>query len=204
MAEPAPLLAPVKPRLVAPRLWRDGAFVEDPWRSIADEEAIPIGGRAILSLARWRAHQAGIAALAIPLGVRVDVGDAIEPADDDVARLGVIALPFPKFSDGRSYSAARRLREAGYRAEIRATGDVLLDQLPLLLRAGFDAFEINHAATIAALEQAPIPAVSRVYQSAADGRTAAAIFRPRGRTENTRRLTREENGHELSAVADHS
>jgi uncharacterized protein (DUF934 family) len=181
MAEPVPLLAPVKPRVVAPRLWTEGRFIDDPWRRIADDEALPLDGRAHLPLARWRAQQAGLVGLGVPLGVSVGVGDAIDPATDDIARLGVIALPFPKFSDGRSYSAARRLREAGYRGEIRATGDVLLDQLPLLLRAGFDAFEINHAATIAALERAPIPAVSRVYQSAADGHAAARFFQPRSR-----------------------
>ena len=66
---------------------------------------------------------------------------------------------------------ARRLREWDYRGEVRATGDVLIDQLPLMLRAGFDAFEIRHAATMRALEAAPIPAVSRVYQSAAEPAT---------------------------------
>ena len=58
-----------------------------------------------------------------------------------------------------------------------ATGDVLLDQLPLMLRAGFSTFEITNAATIRALEAAPLPAVSRVYQAGAE--VADHGWRPR-------------------------
>ena len=165
MSEPSPLLAPLKPETVASRLWRDGRFVADHWRHVADEAPLPIDGHAIVSLKRWRAEQAAIAASGAPVGVVVAAGDSIDPASDDIGRLGVVALAFPKFSDGRAYSTARRLREAGFAGEVRATGDVLLDQLPLMLRAGFDAFEITNAATERALERGELPAVSHVYQS---------------------------------------
>lgn len=165
MSEPTPLLAPLKPQQVAPRLWQEGRFVEDSWRSIGDDEPLPIGGRAILSLARWRDEQLALVALGIPLGVRLAVGESLDISTDDLGRVTVIVLPFPKFSDGRSYSASRRLREAGFKGEIRATGDVLLDQLPLMLRSGFDAFEIVNAATIKALETGAVPSVMRVYQA---------------------------------------
>lgn len=179
MSEPTPLLAPLKPHHVPPRLWREGTFVDDPWRSIADDEALPIAGRAIVSLGRWRADQAALAASGVPVGVRLSAGEILEPVADDIGRLEVIALPFPKFSDGRSYSAARRLREAGFKRELRAIGDVLLDQLPLMLRSGFDAFEIGHAATIRALEAGDVPAVTRVYQSGNEA-GAAGRFSRRG------------------------
>jgi uncharacterized protein (DUF934 family) len=53
----------------------------------------------------------------------------------------VIAVNFPKFTDGRGFSAARLLRERyGYQGELRAIGDVLRDQLQELERCGFDAF----------------------------------------------------------------
>jgi uncharacterized protein (DUF934 family) len=85
---------------------------------------------------------------------------------DDLDRLSIIALNFPKFTDGRSYSKARTLREQhGYKGEIRATGDVLLDQVPLMLRCGFDALEITNAPTIRALERGHLPAVAETYQS---------------------------------------
>ncbi len=169
MSEPSPLLAPLQPAVTAPRLWNGTRFVSDAWRTIADADPFPIEGRAIVSVQRWRLSQEQLAAHGVPVGVRVEPAEAIDPETDDLGRLAVVALVFPKFSDGRAYSMARTLREVvGYRGEIRATGDVLLDQLPLMLRCGFDAFEIVNAATITALEKAPIPAVSRVYQSGAE------------------------------------
>jgi uncharacterized protein (DUF934 family) len=180
MSEPAPLLPPLKPKQVDARLWRNGAFIGDEWRNVADDEPMGIGSRAIVSLERWRRDQLTIASTGAAVGVRLNVGQSIEVATDDVVRLSVIALPFPKFSDGRSYSAARQLRDAGYRGEIRATGDVLLDQLPLMARAGFDAFEITHAATISALERGDLPAIPQVFQAAATQGAYGRLFRVRG------------------------
>ena len=168
MSEPKPLLAPIKPPVAAARVYRDGRFVADGWRTLDATAEIPIDGRAILALARWRSEQL-ILPKGVPLGVLVQPGEMLDAATDDLDALALIALAFPKFSDGRAYSTARRLRDQfAFRREIRATGDVLLDQLPLMLRAGFDSFEIIHAPTIAALERGTIPAVSRVYQSATD------------------------------------
>ena len=165
MSEPAPLLKPLAPATTAARLWKGGRFVPDAWRTIADDAPFPIDGRAILSLAFWRAEQAALLATGLPIGVIVQANETLEPGTDNLERLHLIALQFPKFTDGRAYSTARRLREEyGYTGELRATGDVLLDQLPLMLRSGFDAFEIVNAPTIAALERDAIPAVSRVYQ----------------------------------------
>lgn len=51
-----------------------------------------------------------------------------------------IDLQFPKFTDGRAYSQAFLLRRRlGFQGELRATGDVLVDQLQLLQRSGFDS-----------------------------------------------------------------
>ena len=70
----------------------------------------------------------------------------------------MVALAFPKFSDGRSYSAARLLRERlGYKGELRATGDVLADQIPLMRRCGILSYEVRHAPTRAALAAARSP-----------------------------------------------
>lgn len=70
----------------------------------------------------------------------------IEP-DEDVRqllpfldRLALIEVSFPGYRDGRGYSAARILREAGYEGELRAEGDVLVDQLSHMRRCGFDSF----------------------------------------------------------------
>jgi uncharacterized protein (DUF934 family) len=64
----------------------------------------------------------------------------VETIVDELAGFASIALVFPKWTDGRAYSQARLLR-ARYRfaGEIRATGEVLADMMPLLARTGFDA-----------------------------------------------------------------
>jgi uncharacterized protein (DUF934 family) len=97
----------------------------------------------------------------------------LEPDDDARAlipfldRLALIEIAFPKFRDGRGYSSARILREAGYSGELRAQGDVLVDQIAFLKRCGFDSFapegSLNQADVAAALSR-----YDHVYQGAAD------------------------------------
>ena len=98
----------------------------------------------------------------------------LEPDEDARAlipfldRLALIEVAFPKFRDGRGYSSARILREAGYTGELRAQGDVLVDQIAYLKRCGFDSFapekSLNPADVEAALTRWP-----EHYQGAADG-----------------------------------
>src|SRR5262249_23081875 len=58
--------------------------------------------------------------------------------------VALVALVFPTFKDGRAYSQARLIRERyAFRGELRATGQVLRDQLLFMHRAGFDAFEVS-------------------------------------------------------------
>jgi uncharacterized protein (DUF934 family) len=142
------------------------AFVSDPWRIVTDDTDIPLSGYAIVNLKRWRAEQAALVASAVPIGVRIEADDALEPETDGYQHLSLIVLAFPKFSDGRSYSKSRLLRERlGYGGELRATGEVLLDQVPLMQRAGFDTLEITHMPTIAALQRGHLPGIARTYQS---------------------------------------
>lgn len=76
------------------------------------------------------------------LGVWLSSNERPELLKDDVDKFSVIAVDFPKFSDGRSYSIAYNLRmRLGYTGELRAIGDVLRDQLFYMQRVGFDAFE---------------------------------------------------------------
>ena len=83
-------------------------------------------------------------------------------------RLALVEVGFPKFRDGRGYSAGRILREAGYAGELRAQGDVLVDQVPLMRRCGFDSFAPEAAIDAAALGRA-LARYEDVYQRAADG-----------------------------------
>jgi uncharacterized protein (DUF934 family) len=95
----------------------------------------------------------------------------------DIDRLELIVLHFPKFTDGRAYSQARLLRgRLGYRGELRATGNVLRDQLPFLLRCGFDSFDSEQAGFGEALARAR-SVFSVVYQPTEDGRVPASQLR---------------------------
>ena len=83
---------------------------------------------------------------AAPIGVRLKAGQHLEVIAAHGARLALVALEFPKFTDGRAYSYARLLRERyGYKGELCAVGQVLRDQLLFMHRCGFDAYEIARA-----------------------------------------------------------
>ena len=92
-------------------------------------------------------------------------------------------LPFPKFADGRSMSTARLLRERhGYRGEVRASGDVLIDQMPLMRRCGFDAFEVTNPMTPKQLKAGKWPDVaSTCSRSAPRASPKSPPARGRGR-----------------------
>lgn len=97
----------------------------------------------------------------------------LEPDDDARAlipfldRLTLIEVAFPKFRDGRGYSSARILREAGYKGELRAQGDVLVDQIAFMRRCGFDSFAPEASLNPDAVKRA-LSTYDHVYQNAAD------------------------------------
>jgi len=163
------------------RLYAGGRFVADPWQAVDDAAEIPPSGPVLVTLARWRQDRDALTARG-HIGILSAATDVLTAADD-IGRLELIVLTLPKFTDGRAYSAARRLREqADYRGELRVTGDVLLDQIPLLARCGFDSFEIRHAPTIRALESGAVSWVSHVYQPPGGARRL-----PAAKTERIRR-----------------
>jgi uncharacterized protein (DUF934 family) len=97
----------------------------------------------------------------------------LEPDDDARAlipfldRLTLVEIAFPKYRDGRGYSSARILREAGYTGELRAQGDVLVDQIAFMKRCGFDSFAPEASLNPEAVERA-LSTYSEFYQKAAD------------------------------------
>ena len=84
-----------------------------------------------------------------------------------LARLKLVEISFPRFRDGRGYSAARILRENGYAGELRAEGDVLVDQLLFMRRCGFDSFAPAQPLEPKLVEEA-LSRFPHVYQGAAD------------------------------------
>ena len=150
-------------------LIKNGAIAENLFTDVADGETLP-DGPAVVSLTRFLAEREMLLARNAPLGVRLKAEESPQALGDDVQRLSLIVLEFPKFRDGRAFSWARMLRtRLGYRGEIRAAGDFLYDQLAYMTRVGFDAFEAPETITPELLQRA-LHEMRFVYQPSADGR----------------------------------
>jgi uncharacterized protein (DUF934 family) len=152
--------------------WANDRFVH-----VADEEPLPDAGGVILSFARFQVEGDALLGEGRAVGVRMEVDQPVEDLAYDLPRLSVVALAFPKFRDGRQYSAARILRERfGFDGEIRAVGDVLREQAAFMVRCGFDAFEAADGSS----PQEWVAAAFRyrhVYQRATDERVPAFVER---------------------------
>lgn len=144
----------------------------DAWRP-APDVASPVPAAGLLLRpdqwqrvgARWPAE--------VPVGVCWPNDADIAAIVPDLPRLDLIALHFPKWTDGRAYSQARLLRGRWrYRGQIRATGDVIADMAPLLWRCGFDAAVLRAGEPIAVAQRA-LRAFDTHYQP--DVRHPAAI-----------------------------
>jgi uncharacterized protein (DUF934 family) len=97
----------------------------------------------LMTLAQWHAVRASWPALA-RIGVVLANDEDVALLEPDLARLAVVVLQFPTWTDGRAYTQARLLRtRLHFTREIRASGEVLVDMLPMLERTGFDAVQLR-------------------------------------------------------------
>lgn len=141
--------------------------ITDDWRLLGETHTVPDGGDVIVSIERWNKERELLTRRAGKTGVVV--GSSENPADiGELDRVPLVAIDFPKFSDGRGYSHARLLRERyGFKGELRAVGNVLRDQLFYMLRCGIDSFALDASkdinAALAAFEEFDV-----TYQPAAD------------------------------------
>ena len=157
-------------------LIKDGAYVDDAFVTVGDDDALPDTG-VIVSSKRFAAERDALLARNTPLGVALAAGQSPEELGDDVHRFAVIALDFPVFKDGRAFSWARMLRtRLKYKGEIRATGGFLLDQVNFMCRVGIDAFDGDARITPEGIAAAR-KEMSNVYQPAQDGRTTIRDLR---------------------------
>lgn len=146
-------------------LWKDGAFIADPFHEWTEESDPATASYKHVPLPVFLANRDAFLASPHPLGLLVVPGDRIETVEADLGRFASVAVKFPAFSDGRGYSTARLLSERyKYAGEIRAVGDVLQDQIPLMRRCGFNAFVVTHEPTRAALIENRLPEVAIFYQ----------------------------------------
>ncbi|MDR1311272.1 MAG: DUF934 domain-containing protein [Burkholderiaceae bacterium] len=119
---------------------RDNWLVLRPEKEVAPERVAVPKGKVVVPLGVWKA-QRQILHKRSDIGVWLASDERPEELKNDLGRLKVIAVDFPRFADGRGYSIAFLLRDRlGYTGEIRAIGDVLRDQIFYLSRVGFDAF----------------------------------------------------------------
>ena len=127
----------IKNKRIAPDSWQ-------PLKPAA--EGVPLSGDWIVPLAIWREQRMQWRARGAADG---RCGVLLENTDDprllveDFDKMALIAVRFPKFTDGRGYSIARLLRRLGWSGELRAVGDVQRDQLFYMTRCGFDAFALR-------------------------------------------------------------
>jgi uncharacterized protein (DUF934 family) len=160
-------------------LIKDGELVADPFVNAAALDVLPAGGALIVSAAQWRAQRDTLIARGTPLGIRLKSDEPPELVAADLAQFALVALEFPRFRDGRAYSYARLLRERyAFEGEVRAVGEVLLEQLFFMLRSGFNAFELSGGDPLADYRTA-LGEFSVWYQPTGDGRATAMQLRRR-------------------------
>ena len=151
------------------KLIKSGAYAQDNFVPVADDAALP-DGAVLVSLARFQKDRDALLARNTPIGVKLASDQNPQVLADDLSRLSLVALEFPKFRDGRAFSWARILRtRLGFTGEIRAVGDFLFDQVNYQHRVGFDAWEVPDHFTVEMFHKA-LNEMTDVYQPSADGK----------------------------------
>ena len=148
------------------KIWRETGFVEnDPWVIETDEVKATEEQKPLLGLDELitRADESND----VGLGVLIKPADDVRRLEPYLSRLDIVAVAFPAFNDGRAFSHASLLRQRlGYTNELRAVGDVLIDQVPLMLRVGIDSFAVTNATALKRLSENRLPAIPHHYQPA--------------------------------------
>jgi uncharacterized protein (DUF934 family) len=136
------------------KLIRNGHIVSDEWKTLTLTEGdtpqsvrIPVGP-VLVPLSVWQARRSELVHREYehgwPLGIWLGAEEGPETIGHDIDDFTVIAVEFDKFTDGKSYSTARLLRDHyGYKGELRAIGDVPRDRLTYQHQVGFDAFAVR-------------------------------------------------------------
>ena len=125
-------------------LVKRGEITNDRWQRVAEDAETMPSGDILVSFEQWTEHKVELCKRGGAFGIRLRSDQGPELIADDLEHFDLVALEVPAFTDGRAYSHARLLRERfGFEREIRAVGDVLLEQLVFMQRSGFDAFEID-------------------------------------------------------------
>lgn len=158
-------------------LLENGRVIADRWTTVADDAPLPSDGPVIVGAARLREEVANLAGREI--GVRLTSAETAESVVDLLPLVGLVAVEFPKFRDGRGFTTGRSLRQHhGFSGEIRAVGNTLPDQYRFLLRCGFSTVEIPDDRDPAPWQKA-LEEISVAYQPVVDQAPAASLLRRR-------------------------
>ena len=126
----------------------------DSWLLLPDSEIAGPAPHRLLTLAQWEAVRDAWRD-DVPVGVLLPNTADVEELAADLPRIALIALEFPKWVDGRAYSQAHVLRaRLRYAGEVRATGEVVVDMMPLLQRCGVDAVVLRDGQVQSSAERA--------------------------------------------------
>jgi uncharacterized protein (DUF934 family) len=149
---------------------KDRKAAEDEWTpftGLEDAGSLPTGD-IYVPLEEWLQVREMLFGRNSRVGVSLKNTDDLRLIQEDLERLDLIVLEFPKMSDGRAFTQARLLRDRyGFEGEIRATGDVLHDQLFYMQRCGFNAFELRSGEDLASSLKA-FTELTVTYQPAVD------------------------------------
>ena len=144
-------------------LIRADQVIEDTWIRLEDDTSID-HHQVIVSSSRLRDDWKALYESSVSLGVELEVTDLVEDIAGYLARLELVVLRFESFADGRAFSQARLLRERlGYTGLLRASGEVLRDQLAFMRRCGFDQFLLADGEEVD-LALAAFSDINRSYQ----------------------------------------
>lgn len=133
-------------------LVKNGKMTENQWIHLTTE-AIPDSGYITLPLDRWLTEQTNFKSRTDPVGIRLLPECNLGDIGDYLAEIELIVIEFPALADGRLFSFAKLLRRKGYRGEIRAVGDFLIDQMYYLQHVGVDSFEVPDTVSEQAVQQ---------------------------------------------------
>lgn len=144
--------------------------VADNW-TLINEENLDQAGDIIVPLALYLENRDSLENREGQLAIQVNGDDELDELLDNLDKFPLIAVDFPAFRDGRGFSIARLLVRAGYKGEIRATGDVGRDRIAYMERCGFTAIQISDEIYKEEMLSA-FTEVSNYYQSATDSNRA--------------------------------
>lgn len=147
-----------------PDVYRAGRFEPNDFAIASEDNG---GDGLILPLAALRATLNGNSAGNRRLGLLFSPADRFDEVLPLLGSIAVVAVDFPKFADGRGFSHAARLVRAGFTGEIRAVGDILIDEIPLMRRVGISAFEVRNATARRYLTEKRDPSPNLHYQPGA-------------------------------------